>query len=451
MIMYINSLNSKLNQLYLSIGSTYINALKTLFIQISSQGIRLISNVLFTYFFIPEYFGIMAIVNVWVMGIQLLSDVGLNPAVQRSQQCYEKSFQQTAWTIQVLRGLLLFLITLLLAPLVSTYYNEPRLEYLIYIVSTSLLINGFCNIEIIVLPRKGFYSQAAFIELKAQVISIAFILCTMLFYTHIIQLAAIPVLSSILRFYYSHNLKERHRYKLNFNYNQMKELINYGSIIFISSALSFIAQQYDKVNLGKILDMHMLGLFAIAVSLSEAPRLLVSQMSAKFLIPLFSNYQTTNATLLNQTISKKRFKPIILLALCMATLSVFSTEIVNTLYSNEYHVVGSMLSILLIGSWPIILCISYDSLLYTHTKPWFPILGQCLRFFHLLWIPIIFKVYGLEITVIWIALRDIWYWIVIQFGMKKMQHSYWKSDIVLTTIFFSCIYIMTLLKNEVFL
>ena len=80
-----------------------------------SQGLRLVSNLLLTRILFPEAFGLMGLVNVLLIGLAMFSDVGIGPAIARSPRGDERDFLDTAWTLQILRGLLLFFMGCALA------------------------------------------------------------------------------------------------------------------------------------------------------------------------------------------------------------------------------------------------------------------------------------------------------------------------------------------------
>ncbi len=51
-----------------------------------SQFLRLISNLILTRLLIPELFGLMALVNTFIMGLYLFSDIGIRPSIIRSSR-----------------------------------------------------------------------------------------------------------------------------------------------------------------------------------------------------------------------------------------------------------------------------------------------------------------------------------------------------------------------------
>lgn len=80
-----------------------------------NQALRLAANLILTRLLFPEAFGLMTLVNVILVGLQMFSDFGLVPAISQNPRGDDPDFLDTAWTIQVIRGGGLWLMTCLLA------------------------------------------------------------------------------------------------------------------------------------------------------------------------------------------------------------------------------------------------------------------------------------------------------------------------------------------------
>ena len=76
------------------------------------QMLRFAGNLVLTRLLAPDMFGVMAIAHVVISGMTMFSDIGLELNVIRSKRGNDPVFLDTVWTIQILRGLLLFLVTL---------------------------------------------------------------------------------------------------------------------------------------------------------------------------------------------------------------------------------------------------------------------------------------------------------------------------------------------------
>ena len=57
----------------------------------------------------PEAFGLMALVTVVLVASANFSDVGITPAILKDKRGHDPVFLNTAWTIQIGRGVILCL------------------------------------------------------------------------------------------------------------------------------------------------------------------------------------------------------------------------------------------------------------------------------------------------------------------------------------------------------
>ena len=74
---------------------------------------RLANNLFLSYLLAPELFGIMAIANIVLQGVQMCSDVGVGHCLIQSPRGDTPIFYNTAWTIQLLRGGLIWVLLIM--------------------------------------------------------------------------------------------------------------------------------------------------------------------------------------------------------------------------------------------------------------------------------------------------------------------------------------------------
>jgi hypothetical protein len=63
-------------------------------------------DLILTRLLFPEAFGLMALVQVFMGGLQMFSDLGVNMSIIQSKRGEDPDFLNTAWTFQILRGLI---------------------------------------------------------------------------------------------------------------------------------------------------------------------------------------------------------------------------------------------------------------------------------------------------------------------------------------------------------
>jgi O-antigen/teichoic acid export membrane protein len=72
--------------------------------------IRFGSNLIITRLLLPEHFGLMALVTTFLVGLALFSDTGVGPNIIQNPKGEEPIFFNTAWTVQAIRGVLLWVV-----------------------------------------------------------------------------------------------------------------------------------------------------------------------------------------------------------------------------------------------------------------------------------------------------------------------------------------------------
>ena len=96
--------------------------------QLANNAMRLAGNMILTRLLFPEAFGLMLLVGVFTAGLQMFTDLGINQNIVQSERGDDPTFLNTAWTISVLRGVVLWLLACLLTWPYAMFYNEPKLQ-----------------------------------------------------------------------------------------------------------------------------------------------------------------------------------------------------------------------------------------------------------------------------------------------------------------------------------
>jgi hypothetical protein len=91
----------------------------------------------------PEVFGLASIVLTFIYGLQMFTDVGSGPAVVQSPRGDDEVFLDTVWSIQCIRGSMLFLASCAIAIPVSRFYDQPMLAWVIPAAGLGPVFDGF--------------------------------------------------------------------------------------------------------------------------------------------------------------------------------------------------------------------------------------------------------------------------------------------------------------------
>src|SRR6266851_1894696 len=142
--------------------------------------IRFGSNLLMTRMLAPAMFGVMAVASMIMVGLIMFSDIGLKQNVIQSARGSDPSFLNTAWSMQIVRGLCLWAfavgisLTILVAQrtglvISDSVYSAPSLPFVVVAISATTIISGFDSTKLLEASRDLSLSEVTKIDLASQV------------------------------------------------------------------------------------------------------------------------------------------------------------------------------------------------------------------------------------------------------------------------------------------
>jgi len=405
-----------------------------------SQGIRLGGNLVLTRLLVPEFFGIMALAYVFQIGLHLFSDIGLAPGIIRSSRGNEPLFLNTAWTLQIIRGLILWCFSLIIAWPVAKLYQEPALVLIIPTIGLNSIFAGFESTSLIILNKELRIGKLTFVELSVQFVSLICMIAIAYTYKNIWSLVFGGLIASVLKTVWSHFLDSRIRNRFLLDKTAVTELFTFGKWVFISTAMMFLATQADRLLLGKFFPLALFGIYSIAVIFAELPKNIITTLSNRVMFPVISHFSYLPRSELRLKILSKRKLLLIPLALLVALLACFGDVLVDFLYDERYQQAGWMLPLLSLGIWPLILYATIDRSLYAVGKPKYSAMGNLLKFLYMIiCLPFFYMIAGKFGAVLAAAMNDLPVYIAVNYGLMREELLGLRQDAWATLIFFGLI------------
>ncbi len=327
---------------------------------VTAQVLRLAANLVLTRLLFPEAFGLMALVTVVLVGLAMLSDVGLGPAISQHGRGDEADFLDTAWTLQVLRGALLWLLTLALAWPVASLYDAPELAALLPVAGLSLLVNGFLPTRIETAARHLQLGRVTAIDLASQLAGIAVMVTAALAWGSVWALVAGTLAGSAAKLALAVRFLPGRPNRLRWERAAARDLIGFGKWIFLSTALAFLIAQGDKAILGTVLPLGPLGIYNIGYFLASVPSLLGTAVVGRVMIPLYRETPPDAPAASRQRLRRMRAVLTAALMLLVLALAVLGVPLVGWLYDPRYAAAGGVVVAIALVQLPQVIGLSYD-------------------------------------------------------------------------------------------
>ncbi len=259
------------------------------------QAMRLGFNLALARSVAPKVFGVMALVNLVVLGLQMFSDLGVRQCVVRHPRGADPDFLNTAWTVQVVRGAVLWLSAAVLAWPIAVVYGEPALLWLVPLAGSAAFVGGFTSTSVLTLSREAKRGPLVRREVGVFAVTIALVLTALTTLHHWVpaeshvaaQLAVIAggaVFSAVGEVMLSYTLPAVARPRFAWDREAGRHLVGFGGWVFVSTACTFAAAQADRLVVG-VLSVETLGVYHIACVLAMLPPLLASALGFHLLFP----------------------------------------------------------------------------------------------------------------------------------------------------------------------
>lgn len=337
----------------------------------TSQVLRLGSNLILTRLLFPEAFGLMALVQVFMQGLHMFSDVGIAPSIIQNERGKDPAFLNTAWTIQAGRGLMLWICACLIAWPAAQFYGEPMLMQLLPVTGMTALIAGLNSTKLATANRQLMLGRLTLIELGSYVLGLAVIMVWAWMYRSVWALVGGGIVSSLAQMILSHIALEGEQNRFHWEQEAFKALHRFGRWIFFSTALTFLAGQSDRLILGRLLDVRFLGVYTIALMLSRSVSELINQTASRVLFPSYAELLRERPERLDSTLRKTRLLMIAVSWGASLVLIIFGKDLIGFLYDDRYADAGWMLQIFAITALVAVLGQTYDSVLLAKGKTLF--------------------------------------------------------------------------------
>jgi O-antigen/teichoic acid export membrane protein len=319
--------------------------------EVYSNVVRLGSNLIITRLLYPEAFGLMLIVNLVILVLGQLSDVGVKPAlIARTDEINER-YLNTAWTMLMVRGVLLALLLVALAFPVAAFYDEPQLAGLLLLTSAMPVIQSMASPQAMLAEKRVQLSRYILSGVVSNTLTVTILLTWLFIEPSVWALAANGVIGAVISSALTYYFFPGPRPRLCWDKSAVVELFSFGRWVFIATALTFLARQGDSLIVSKATTTEQLGTFSIAIALFRMLDQVVGRLNWSVMFPAYAELNRRQESAASSERRQFRVKlalfglttPVIL------AFTLFGSDVIDFLYDDRYHDAGWILQILGVG------------------------------------------------------------------------------------------------------
>ena len=235
----------------------------------------LVSMVILARLLTPEDFGIVAMAMVFQALMEGLVNLNVELAIIRNQQA-EKAHYDSAWTLGLVQFAVIGAILASLAGYAAEFYDEPRLEAVIWVAALALFVRGWVNIGVVDF-RKDLnfrldlkYNLAVNAVRVVCTIGLAFLLRS--YWAMVLGILAGSIAAVVISYAMSPRRPRP-------SFERTREILSFSAGVWLVNLNSFFSRQADRLIMGRLLPMGALGGYSVAIDLARLP-------SAELILPM---------------------------------------------------------------------------------------------------------------------------------------------------------------------
>lgn len=274
-----------------------------------SRGLGFARTIILARLLMPADFGLVGISLLAISTLDFLSQTGLQPALIQKKVC-SRSYTDTAWTLLIIRGLVLFLILFLSAPMISKFFNMPAVDLLIKVIAISVAIMGFRNIGIIFFQKEMQFEKHFKYEIAGSFIDLIISIYLAFLLRNVWAIVWGGLAGNITRLGMSYWLSD-YRPRIAMEWSKLKELFSFGKWVLGTGIIYSLLVQVDSFSIGKILGPTELGFYQMALLIAFLPSSEISYVVSQITFPAYAAIQDDPQRLKSAYLDVLRFTSLI--------------------------------------------------------------------------------------------------------------------------------------------
>jgi teichuronic acid exporter len=251
------------------------------------QGIRFVISIILARILLPEHYGVIGVLLVFIAISQTIMDSGLGQAlIQKKNADYVD--ENTVFYTNIVLSVLMYIGLCLATPSIARFYDMPQLNALSRVLALQLVIQSFGLIHATILTKNIDFKKQTKITLTSVAISGAIGVIMAYRGFGIWSLVAQTLSGSMLNtigLWLSHAWRP----SLCFSFKSLKSLFGFGSKVLASDLINTFFRNIYTIIIGKMFSPADLGLYARGNSLVQLPVQILAVVVRRVTFPVFSS------------------------------------------------------------------------------------------------------------------------------------------------------------------
>lgn len=235
-----------------------------------------------------EDYGIAATFAVTMAVVEMASALGLQQQIVQSKDGDDPRFQAALQGFQVLRGLVSGLVLFLIAHPVAGFLGIPHVAWAYQVLAVMPVLHALVHFDIHRMQRRMRYGPGLLSVTLPAFVSLLLVWPLVAWLGDWRAMLAAMLAQGVAMAVLSHLVAER-RYALVFDRRIIAGSLRFGWPLLVNAVLLFLVFNGEKLIIGRELGMAALGIFAMGITLTLTPTLVVAKSVMGLFLPQLSD------------------------------------------------------------------------------------------------------------------------------------------------------------------
>ena len=305
--------------------------------------LAMVRTVVVARFLAPEDLGLMGIVLLTLAVLESLSQTGFAAALIQQKKRVD-NYLDTAWVVSVARGVFLYGLLFLLAPLVASFFSAHGITLLLRVVGLAYIFEGITNIGVVTF-RKELEFEKEFIYQQIEIFADIFLTVSLAIILQSVWALVFGYLGGKGVKCFTSYLIHPYRPGLSFDSNKAREMFRFGKHLLSSSLIILLITQGDDAVVGKLLGATALGFYVIAYKISNMSATSITHVFSQVAFPAYSKLQDDPERLRNAYLKALKYIAFVSLPTC-GGLIFLAPELVSFFLGQKWMEIVSAMRVL---------------------------------------------------------------------------------------------------------
>ncbi|WP_061039774.1 lipopolysaccharide biosynthesis protein [Vibrio coralliirubri] len=268
----------------------------------SSYIVQFLFLVVYARIFTPEQFGLLASIQVFVLFFQLLSNMGIGPAIINEEK-FSTNQRDGVFTVTVLLGISFSLIFYLSSQYFTLIYKDLNVSNLIPVVSLSILFSTLTIVPLTSFNKDARFITIAKIEATSEIMSFFVVYSLYKLNFGVIALAARNLSFSSIKFFLLWYLSYKTTLgRCNFG-REIQHFLKIGKFAgyqFAFNVINYFSRNLDTILIAKYFGAASLGVYDKAYQLMRYPLQLTTFAMTPAIQPTLTKFRNDKKTIIKE-------------------------------------------------------------------------------------------------------------------------------------------------------